>query len=63
MGTKIGKEMHVPLNNWNIIECNIDVLVRIIIRNESWLKLHNKPLAGILQVRFKPIIINTENSY
>lgn len=52
--------MHIPLDNWNVIEGNIDIFVRVIIRNERRLKLHNKPFAGILQVRFKPIINNTK---
>lgn len=53
--------MQKPVDNWNVVEGNIDVLVRIIVRNKGWLELHNKPLAGVLQVRFKPIITNIEN--
>lgn len=53
-------EIQIPLDNWNVVEGNVDVLVRVIVGYEGWLKLRNEPLAGVLQIRFKPIIINTE---
>lgn len=50
-------ETNIPLNDWNIVEGNVYVLVRVIVRNDGWLQLHNEPLAGIFQIGLKSITI------
>lgn len=48
-GKKVG-----PLSDREIVERNIDILVRVIVGDESWSLLHNKSLAGVLQIWLEP---------
>jgi hypothetical protein len=43
-----------PLSDREVVERNIDILVRVIVGDESWSLLHNKSLAGVLQIRLEP---------
>jgi hypothetical protein len=49
------REREVPLSERKVEEGNIDVLIRVIIGYESRLLLHHEPLAGVLQIRLKPV--------
>ena len=47
----------IPLSNWEVEEGNVDILVRVIVGNESRPLLHHKPLASVLQIRLEPQVL------
>ena len=47
----------MPLSNWEVEEGNVDILVRVIVGDESRPLLHHKPLASVLQIRLEPQVL------
>lgn len=52
------KTKRLPLQHGKIIKSNIDILIRVIIRNKSRFLFHHKSLAGTLQRRLKSTIFH-----